>query len=209
MTYFHPNENISIHQTANPSRNISLVLNSNIMMSIDQGNSSLLHPHLPIPLPQSYRDVQAAGLPVNPLEFPTPMIHRAQLRSQQCVFDHHTHYAQQQQQQPSTGGTSKSGRGKGPPLQLQQPIQHDDVTLLCHSTTSDHNYWIKNQIPAIGRNFYLGTVVVRVNGNETNGDGDNMSQWMTTNKVVLIKTTNLCSNARPTSGCSRPLSGTL
>ena len=38
--------------------------------------------------------------------------------------------------------------------------------------TSDHKYWIKNQIPAIGRNFYLGTVVVRVNGNETNDDGD-------------------------------------
>lgn len=201
MIYFHPYENINIQLTNDTNRDTAPVLNRNIMMSIDQ-SSGPSHPQslLPLPNPQSYRDVQAAGLPVNPLEFPTPVIHRAQLRSQQSVLDYHTHYAHQPQPQQTCMGTSKSG---SVPSQVPQPFQHDDVNLLCHTSTSDHAYWMKNEIPSIGRNVHLGTVVVRRKRNAS--DGTNGGDWMTTNEMVFIKSTSMTSNTRTTSGSSGPL----
>ena len=61
-----------------------------VMMSIDESRHPPTAPLRLSPLPppqQSYRAIQEAGLPVNPLEFPTPVIHRAYLRTQQSIYD--------------------------------------------------------------------------------------------------------------------------
>lgn len=206
MKYYYPNENLSAPRIAHSNHNIHTVPNI-IMMSMDQ-SSGPSHHHSPrlvpqIPYSKSYRDVQAAGLPVNPLEFPTPVIHRALLRSQQSIMNHQAHdCTQHQHQHPPRTCIS----GNGPPL-LPQSIQHNDVTLLCHLATLDHAYWIKNEIPSIGKNIHFGIVLVRKKLSERDAHDDAMVDWMTTDEMVLIKSTSLTSNKRPANGSSGPLTG--
>jgi hypothetical protein len=201
----YPNENISIYRTSH-SDNISATHTvSNIMMSMDQSIGPS-HPQqqllLPLQHQQSYRDIQTAGLPVNPLEFPTPIIHRAHLHSQQSILDNHNHYQPLQQQQ-SRSSSIKSSSG-----QVHQPNQLDDVSLLRHVTPTNHAYWIKNQIPSISRNVHIGIVVVRRKYNEQDDDQEDntMTDWVTTDERVLIKSTLLAPNVR--SNYSAPLTGT-
>jgi hypothetical protein len=197
----YPNENISIYRTSH-SDNISATHTvSNIMMSMDQSIGPS-HPQqqllLPLQHQQSYRDIQTAGLPVNPLEFPTPIIHRAYLRSQQSLFDHHSHSPRHQQ---SRSGSIKSGYER-----VQQSNQLNDVSLLCHRTATKHAYWIKSPIPSIDRNVHLGIVVVPSKHSESDDKDDSTSDWVTTDEMVFIKSTSVTSSIRHNN--IAPLTGT-
>ena len=235
----YPNESIGIYRTLQSNNIISndtLTVSHNIMMSMDHSSIDPSHHVLPqqqqqlLLFPprqeqqeqqQSYRDIQTAGLPVNPLEFPTPILHRAYVPSQQSVvlFDTCTS-CELHQQARSSRIQSRSG-------QLQLSNQIDDVSLLCHVNSTNHcAYWIKSPIPSIGRNVHLGIVVVkrrtcRDSDDDDNKDDNNIimtdDEWVTTNKMVLIKSTSLLTsnhniqrhnNNNSNNNNSTPLTGT-
>jgi hypothetical protein len=146
------------------------------------------------------------------LEFPTPIIYRAQIRSQQYVVldDRSTISTSQSRSQPPTVFSSRStGTTHSSSC---HPIQHhdndDDVTLLCRmntttttSTTSssssssseEYAYWMKHPIPTLHQNIYLGIVVVRrhpFHATDTEQDHNPTTTTIDENQINQWRTTN-------------------
>jgi hypothetical protein len=147
-------------------------------------------------LQQSFREVQAAGPPVKPLDFPTPVIHPAVFVPMQTVINH-DHFTR-------CGST--------------EALHHREVQLLCRagsSLSASHNaYWIKKQISrtAYGT-IQLGTVVRRRCSSSLNHLYSNKeevaAEWMTTGETVAIKISSNVRNIGEFMCIDGPLKGTL
>jgi hypothetical protein len=153
--------------------------------------------------PQSYQEILAAGVPVQPLDFPIPNIHRSYIYSRQTILNHHNH---PQSQHHATNNKK----------QQTHEAYYDDVQVLCRSTdrattTSDYGYWIKKIIStSTYGTVQLGVVVrkrniscnchsnsnnVNTHPNIANTNSDSrITDWITTDEIVAIKVTSISSS---------------
>jgi hypothetical protein len=153
-------------------------------------NESPEHHHLPLLLQgsmyhvhthqQSFQEVDAAGTPVYPLDFPTPVIYPSVKLISQTVVDHRYHSYHE-------GSTHL----------------HTDVNLICRTVgtatgdvMSDTAYWIKKQVAHTTYGTVQFCVVVRRRSNICFSQPNEMAEWTTTDETVAIKISSMLNNRK-------------